>query len=109
MTSRRFPQTDISRRMQAGESIPAYRPDTPGRSSQHVLKAEGASPDATARDASANPSRETRPGRDIPAEDARAAAIRVRAWLAHPGSEGETADIVTIARWVMHATKDMPF
>jgi hypothetical protein len=72
------------------------------------MTSPGGGPRGAAQPAAAGRT-ETRPGRDIPSEDARAAAIRVRHWLAHDGEEIDTADIVTIARWVMHVTRGMPF
>lgn len=105
-------QTETHRRLMRGESIPAWRP---GSCLQPTISpAEfAAGLDAELEAEQAAHMRSIRPavvplGRDIPAADARAAALRVREGLGLDSAEIDTRDLVTLARWVIHQTKENP-
>jgi len=126
-----FRETETHRRLMRGESIPAHRPpqmSLPEPSSippmpeirppRQELRVE-----INIADPLASPEKLAEvgqqigrmldaqivgPGRYVLPEEARAAALRVRSWLQAPeGEQIETADLQTLARWVIHQTRQL--
>ena len=92
MTGWRVQQTAIGRRMQAGESIPAWHPD---RQAVQRPRFPAAQP------APALPL-DVRP---ISALEAREAAQRVNAWAKTDGGEMDNATIRLLCQWVLRVTR----